>query len=418
MDLTTRTARRRVPAGPRKRWQRIDRGRALGYRRSGEGAGTWHVRAFVGKAGGTLTGYRFGLLGPADDLPGTEGALSYAEAVDAARRWQQQGAPRGATVALAVARYLEWYGAHRRALGATRATFAAHVLPDFGAVKLEALTTDQLRRWHEALASAPARLRSPASGRPNVRAAASDEQRRSRRNTANRVLGAFKAALNRAWEDGLVPSREAWQRVKPFRDADAARVGYLDAAELRRLLNGCAPDFRSLVHAAVYTGARYGELAAAKVADFRPEASALFIPKSKAGGARFIYLGAEGFAFFDELVAGRSPSALLLTKAGGAPWSKSEQARPMARACRSAKLPAIVFHQLRHTYASLYLMSGGSVVALAKQLGHSTTRMAEKHYGHLAESWRADEAAKHAPAIGLDRPKVTRLGKKRRRGAS
>lgn len=47
-------------------------------------------------------------------------------------------------------------------------------------------------------------------------------------------------------------------------------------------------------------------------------------------------------------------------------------------------------------------MSGGSLVALAKQLGHTTTRMVEKHYGHLAESWRAEEARKHAPSLDLE----------------
>jgi len=46
-------------------------------------------------------------------------------------------------------------------------------------------------------------------------------------------------------------------------------------------------------------------------------------------------------------------------------------------------------------------MSGGSLVALAKQLGHTTTRMVEKHYGHLAESWRAEEARKYAPSLGI-----------------
>lgn len=46
-------------------------------------------------------------------------------------------------------------------------------------------------------------------------------------------------------------------------------------------------------------------------------------------------------------------------------------------------------------------MSGGSLVALAKQLGHTTTRMLEKHYVHLADSWRAEEARKHAPSLGL-----------------
>jgi hypothetical protein len=53
-------------------------------------------------------------------------------------------------------------------------------------------------------------------------------------------------------------------------------------------------------------------------------------------------------------------------------------------------------------------MSGGSLVPLAKQLGHTTTRMVEKHYAHLAVSWRAEEARKHAPSLGLERESVVR----------
>jgi len=67
--------------------------------------------------------------------------------------------------------------------------------------------------------------------------------------------------------------------------------------------------------------------------------------------------------------------------------------------------PAIGFHILRHTYASLYLMSpGADLPGLAKQLGHADTRMTLRHYAHLAESWRAQQAKQaqqHAPRLGL-----------------
>ncbi len=48
--------------------------------------------------------------------------------------------------------------------------------------------------------------------------------------------------------------------------------------------------------------------------------------------------------------------------------------------------PPISFHILRHTYASLYLMSGGSVPALAAQLGHADTRMTMKQMGNWLSS--------------------------------
>jgi hypothetical protein len=35
--------------------------------------------------------------------------------------------------------------------------------------------------------------------------------------------------------------------------------------------------------------------------------------------------------------------------------------------------------------------------------------MVERHYGHLADSWRAEEARKHAPKIGSGERRVVRM---------
>jgi site-specific recombinase XerD len=43
------------------------------------------------------------------------------------------------------------------------------------------------------------------------------------------------------------------------------------------------------------------------------------------------------------------------------------------------------FHDLRHTFASWYMMNGGDLYELAKILGHSNIRMTER-YAKLAKS--------------------------------
>jgi integrase len=48
------------------------------------------------------------------------------------------------------------------------------------------------------------------------------------------------------------------------------------------------------------------------------------------------------------------------------------------------------FHELRHSYASRLVMVGAPLPMVAAQLGHSDTRMVEKHYGHMAPSYVAD----------------------------
>ena len=118
----------------------------------------------------------------------------------------------------------------------------------------------------------------------------------------------------------------------------------------------------------------------------------------------------EGRAFFAELAAGRSGDAVMLRKADGAAWQKSHQFRPMNDAVARAKIkPEINFHGLRHTWASLATMNGVPLMIVAKNLGHSDTRMVERHYGHLAPSFIADAIRAGAPKFGFKpNPKMAR----------
>lgn len=409
-DLSTPTSRRNLPRSKSPEWSRVSRGRAVGYRRPGKEAGTWYARVFVGEDGNGSP-YHRRAIGTADDFATADGkdVLTYGQALEKALALEPGGDQdddrrRPLTVHRALERYLDWYKTHRRSYDRIRYNFEAHLLPELGDLRVEALTTDRLRKWHQKLAESPARLRGG-----KVRHAKTDDEKRARKVTANRNLKDLKAALNRAVEDGLVESDAAWSRVRPFEGVEAARPDYLDREELLRFLNACPPDFRELVQAAVYTGARYSELAGLRTKDFRPEASAVHFPKTKSGAPRYVYLADEGLAFFERLSAGKKPTARLLVKKDGTPWGRNHHYRTMQEVCETAGVKRMGFHQLRHTYASLYIMSGGSLVALAKQLGHSTTRMVEKHYGHLAESWRKEEAQKHAPSFGLESGSVVRM---------
>ena len=97
----------------------------------------------------------------------------------------------------------------------------------------------------------------------------------------------------------------------------------------------------------------------------------------------------------------------MFLKANGSPWRKSHQLRPMAEACRRANIdPPINFHALRHTWASLATMNGVPLLIVAKNLGHSDTRMVEKHYGHLAPSYIADAIRAGAPRFVKQATKV------------
>ena len=210
----------------------------------------------------------------------------------------------------------------------------------------------------------------------------------------------LKAALNHAWREGKVPSDDAWRRVAPFREADAARARYLDRDECRRLVNASPGPLRTIVRGALLSGARYSELARMHVADFHHDSGTLLVRTSKAGKVRHIELTAEGLDFFTEIAAGRPGGDLLFHRDGSA-WGKSHQQRPLSEACRAAQVtPAASFHTLRHTYASLMIMDSVPLMVVARNLGHADTRMVEKHYGHLATNYLR-EAIRAAKPLGL-----------------
>ena len=212
----------------------------------------------------------------------------------------------------------------------------------------------------------------------------------------------FKAALNRAYNAGRVPSDDAWRKVKPFRQTDEAVVCYLSGDEARRLVNACEKDFRSLVQAALLTGCRYSELVNLTCADFNRDSDTLTLRQTKGGRSRHVVLTEEGRHLFSEWTDGRAANERVFLRSDGNPWGASHQQRPLAEAADRAKIsPAPTFHILRHTHASALAMRGVPMGVIAAQLGHQDTRMTEKHYAHLAPSYVADTIRAHFPMLGI-----------------
>jgi site-specific recombinase XerC len=68
--------------------------------------------------------------------------------------------------------------------------------------------------------------------------------------------------------------------------------------------------------------------------------------------------------------------------------------------CKRAGIgPAVSFHVLRHTHASILAMRAVPMAVIARQLGHSDTRMTERHYAHLAPNYVADTIRASFPRL-------------------
>ena len=166
--------------------------------------------------------------------------------------------------------------------------------------------------------------------------------------------------------------------MKPFRNVESARVKYLQVAEAKRFINACDLAFRPLAQAALQTGGRYGELTRLKVGDFNADSGTLAIWQSKSGKPRHVVLTTEGVAFFTELTAGRATGELMLPRANGDPWRKSNQAEFMAAACARAKITPNQLSRAAPYLGRLAVMAGMPLMVVAKNLGHVDTRQVEQ----------------------------------------
>ncbi len=286
------------------------------------------------------------------------------------------------TAAEALADYVAYLRAHCATGNEIEGRVRKHILPTLGAIRVSDLTKQHIEQWQQ-----------------NMVAVGDDETVRKSKVTANKMLQALRAALNR------VPkiSEKPWREVKQFRKVNAARPRYCEIDDARKLLDAAAPDFHLLLQAGLHTGARYSELARAKVQDFKD--GNLHIPMSKSGAVRDIILTTEGRAFFAGLCAGKKRDDLIFIKDNGEPWRKSNQREPMIATCNAAGLDYINFHNAtRHTRASLSVMNGMPLTVVAKNLGHADLRQTTRHYVHLSPDYVDKAIERSAPRYGIGGP--------------
>lgn len=282
----------------------------------------------------------------------------------------------------------------------TRAAF--HIRPKLGALRVSELTVAKVRAWRDGMVTAKKRLRTGrfAEKANTITVDLSDpEVIRRRRDTANRTLTTLKAALNWARENRLVSDDAAWRLVKPYRETTAARIRFLDAKEQKAIVDASEGAIRELISAALVTGARFGKLSRLLVADFDPVNKSVFVAKSKSGKPRHIPLPDGGAILFKRLAKDRGGSEPLLRQDSGIAWKQATYHRPWKAVLAGAKIEDVTLHELRHTYASTMVRGGAPLMVVAQALGHTDTRMVEKHYAHLAPSFVADTIRRLAPDI-------------------
>lgn len=368
-------------------------------------------------------------IGVSDDFEDPDGRdyLSFAEAQALANKWFKKQSDRqhfentGEVTRqgpFTVNDALDLKIAHAKKEGQHLPTLLSYVnrriRPELGPLDASKLAKRKVENWLIALAESP-RMRSVKGKQKEDgdwgKDGPSDDEARARKITANRILAILKHALNLAVDEGYIEIG-SWRDVKPFshKKYKKARIRFLNVEEQQRLVNVCPPDFRKLVTAALYTGSRYAPLTRLTPKDLNIQAGTIFIEKDKYSKARHVVLTAEALEWFKSMVAGLSRNQRIFTRDSvkrvtrkeiGNQWAASDQSAFMDAACEAAKLERLLFHELRHTYASILINAGVPLAFVSEQLGHVNTKMVEEHYGHLCPSAKAESIRKLVPALGI-----------------
>jgi hypothetical protein len=107
-------------------------------------------------------------------------------------------------------------------------------------------------------------------------------------------------------------------------------------------------------------------------------------------------------AFFLAKCEGKTGQDFVLLSDMGKPWRR-QHSQLFRRAVAKASLPrGLVFHGLRHTYASELIRAGVQLDVVAKQLGHANSMTVSNTYGHLAEQFREEQIRQRFTPLSED----------------
>ena len=415
--IVNRTVRAKLPIQREPYWHLIAEGQHLGYRKTGEMRGSWIARYYTREQG-----RRFQALGMADDTAPANGThvLTFQQALDGAQKWFGAVARADAagvhigpyTVADAATAWIaNWKGSDASKAN-SQGNLKHHILPTLGHIEVAKLTRQQVQDWLLQMAKKPPvkllqreasqKRLSPSRQSKVVYDFNAPETKRKRQDTANRVFNDLSALLTLAYDNQHVVSKASWETVKKFDNVDVAKNEYLTLEEAQKFLEVCPQDFRDLVQAALITGCRYGELSRLVAGAYDVQLGAISLIQGKTGKLKHVFLTEEESAFFKKRVVGKAQDEVLFRRGDGEPWAKSNQQHRMRDVLKAAGISRHVrFHDLRHTFATLLAINGTSMQLIANQLGHSGTRIAEKHYAHFSPSYVATTVRANKPSFGF-----------------
>jgi integrase len=256
-----------------------------------------------------------------------------------------------------------------------------HLLPFFGAMRLNEIGAKEIERYKQLKQQLP------------------DAQSAK---SINNHLAVLRKMLNLAVEyDELDWAPKVKALTLPEHDFQ-----FLDFDEAERLLAAAEPKWRCILTVALKTGLRIGELLALKWEDVDLKVGRLVVRRTlwtnvegtpKGGKRREVPLSHQTVAMLKAHRHLMGP--YVFCNEDGKRFTHNALQRLVPQTCRRAGLAKWVsWHDLRHTFASHLVMKGRSLLEVQQLLGHSTIGMTMR-YAHLSpDVKRAAVEALDAPA--------------------
>ena len=247
-----------------------------------------------------------------------------------------------------------------RTVRVNRSYLRNQILPWFAGRPVGAISRSEVRQWFASLNETPA--------------------------AANRSLPILSVILREAEIHGHRPEgSNPCSGIRRYRRRGRER--FLTPEELRELgaalakREAEAPLPTTVVRLLLITGCRQGEVRALRWRDYRE--GHLFLRDSKTG-PRTVWLSSAAQRLLDRLT--RTSEWVFPAAEGSRPMS-SDALYCFWRSLRVVSgLPDVRLHDLRHTYASLALRQGETVLAIGRLLGHRdpATTLRYTHFAPVA----------------------------------
>ena len=200
----------------------------------------------------------------------------------------------------------------------------------------------------------------------------------------NRPLALLRHLLRLAHEEWEVLA--AVPKIRLEKEPQG-RTRWLEAEEEARLLAACAESLNkslsAIVTVALQTGLRKSELLELTWDRLDMTRGVIRLEVTKSGKRREVPMRQVVYNALSTLPGPHE----------GCVWPAGSIRTAFENAVTEAELEDFHFHDLRHTFASRYVMRGGSLPALQQILGHATLQMTMR-YSHLSPKHLRDEMAR------------------------